>query len=139
MEGISIATAQFENRSGDKKYNLAVIERLARKASREGINAIAFHECSVTGYTFARNLSQEQLLELAEFIPEGESISRLAGIAKKHEIVLLAGLFEKDREENVFNTYVCVDKNGLIAKSRKLHPFINPLIRPGDRDRKSVV
>jgi len=28
---------------------------------------------------------------------------------------------------------VCVDKNGLVAKYRKLHPFINPHITPGDR------
>jgi predicted amidohydrolase len=27
---------------------------------------------------------------------------------------------------------VCVDKNGLIAKYRKLHPFINPHLTPGD-------
>jgi hypothetical protein len=30
---------------------------------------IAFHECSITGYTFARNLSRSQMLELAELIP----------------------------------------------------------------------
>ncbi len=132
MNGFRIATAQFENRSGDKDYNLAVIERLSRQASREGANAIAFHECSVTGYTFARRLSQEQLLELAEFIPDGESISRLTKIAKKNGLAVLAGLFEKDQEDKVFNAYVCVDKNGLIAKSRKLHPFINPFLTPGD-------
>jgi predicted amidohydrolase len=28
---------------------------------------------------------------------------------------------------------VCVDKNGLVAKFRKLHPFINPHLTPGDR------
>jgi predicted amidohydrolase len=27
---------------------------------------------------------------------------------------------------------VCVDKNGLVAKYRKLHPFINPNITPGN-------
>ena len=73
MDNIKISTAQFENKSGDKKYNLSIIEKLAKKASQEGSNVIAFHECSITGYTFARNLPKDQMLELAEYIPEEES------------------------------------------------------------------
>jgi predicted amidohydrolase len=132
MDNIKIATAQFENRSGDKTYNLSVIDRLSRQAAASGAAAIAFHECSVTGYTFARHLSQEQMLDLAEYIPEGESISALTAIAKKNDIAVLAGLFEKDKEGNLFKAYVCVDKRGLIAKFRKLHPFVNVHIRGGD-------
>jgi hypothetical protein len=33
MNPIKMATAQFENKSGDKAYNLSVIDELARKAS----------------------------------------------------------------------------------------------------------
>ena len=132
MDNLKISTAQFENRSGDKAYNLGVIEKLSQKASDEGSHVIAFHECSITGYTFARNLSKQQMLDLAEFIPEGESILRLAQIAKNNNIVVLAGLFEKDENDNLFKAYVCVDKNGLVAKFRKLHPFINPYLLPGD-------
>ena len=132
MDKIKVSTAQFENRSGDKNYNLSRIEALAEKASVLGSHVIAFHECSVTGYTFARHLSKEQLLDVAEVIPEGESIGKLIGIAKKNNIVILAGLFEKDKDEKLYKTYVCVDKNGLIAKFRKLHPFINPNLTPGD-------
>lgn len=129
---IKISTAQFENKSGDKKYNLAVIEKLAQQASAEGSDVIAFHECSITGYTFARNLSKEQLLDIAELIPEGESIKRLQQIAEKYNIVILAGLFEKDVDNNLFKAYVCVDQTGLKAKYRKLHPFINPHLTPGN-------
>ncbi|HRR16359.1 MAG TPA: nitrilase family protein [Bacteroidales bacterium] len=132
MKDLKIASAQFEHRSGDKKYNLSVIEKLSGKASGEGAEIIAFHECSVTGYTFARHLTKEQMLALAEIIPEGESISKLVDIAEKHNIIILAGLFEKDKNDNLYNSYVCVDKNGLIAKARKLHPFINPNLQPGD-------
>src|SRR6185369_3760012 len=133
MENIKISTGQFEHKSGDKNYNLAVIEKLSQQASGEGSNVIAFHECSLTGYTFARHLSKEQMLELAEFIPEGETITKLIKIAGKTGIIILAGLFEKDANDNLFKAYVCVDKNGLIAKYRKLHPFINPYLTPGDR------
>jgi len=132
MEKLKISTAQFENRSGDKAYNLGVIEKLSQKASDEGSNVIAFHECSITGYTFARHLSKQQMLDLAEFIPDGESVLRLTQIAKDNNIVVLAGLFEKDENDNLFKAYVCVDKCGLVAKFRKLHPFINSYLLPGD-------
>lgn len=132
MDKIRISTAQFENKSGDKAYNLDVIEKLSQKAAAEGSNVIAFHECSITGYTFARHLSKKQMLDLAEFIPEGESILRLRKIAKDYDIVVLAGLFEKDENDNLFKAYVCVDKDGLLAKFRKLHPFINPHLTAGD-------
>ena len=131
MENIKIATAQFENKSGDKNYNLSVIEKLAGNAAAAGADVIAFHECSVAGYSFARRLSKEQLVAIAECIPGG-TVETLTAIAAKHNIVVLAGLFEKDETEQVFKAYVCVDKNGLVAKYRKLHPFINPHITPGN-------
>jgi predicted amidohydrolase len=133
MNNISIATAQFEHHSADKAYNLGVIAELSARASRQGADVIAFHECSITGYTFARHLSREQMLDIAEQIPEGDSIQKLIHIAKENNIVVLAGLFEKDAEGSLFKAYICVDKNGLVAKFRKLHPFINPHITPGDQ------
>lgn len=132
MENIKISTAQFENRSGDKAYNLSIIEKLSQKAALEGSQVVAFHECSITGYTFARTLSKDQMLHLAEFIPDGESILKLIEIANKYNIAILAGLFEKDAENNLYKAYVCVNKNGLVAKYRKLHPFINPHLTPGN-------
>ena len=132
MESLKISSAQFEHKSGDKEYNLSVINTLAAKAASNGSKVIAFHECSITGYTFARKLSKEQMLDIAEFIPEGPSISRLVQIARQNNIVVLAGLFEKDKSDSLFKAYVCVDKNGLIARFRKLHPFINPYLTPGN-------
>ena len=132
MRSLKIATTQFENKSGDKEYNLDMIDRLSGQAAAEGAEVVAFHECSVTGYTFARYLDKEQMLEVAEYIPQGESIRKLTAIAKKHNITILAGLFEKDKDEKLYKAYVCVDKIGLVAKYRKLHPFINPHLTPGD-------
>jgi len=132
MNDIKIATAQFEHKSNDKDYNLSVIDNLSKQAAEQGAKMIAFHECSVSGYTFARHLSRSQMLELAELIPGGKSIEALTQLAKKNNIAILAGLFEKDKHDHLFKAYVCVDKNGLIAKHRKLHPFINPHLTPGD-------
>ena len=132
MKPLKITTAQFENKSGDKSYNLSVIQRLSEKAAQERSDVIAFHECSVTGYTFARNLSKKQMVDLSEHIPDGASTVRLKSIAEKYNITILAGLFEKDENDRLFKAYVCVDKNGLVAKHRKLHPFINSHISPGE-------
>lgn len=132
MNNIRISTAQFENKSGDKAFNLNIIANLAGEASQDGARAIAFHECSVTGYTFARHLSRQQMLDLAEYIPEGESVQHLREIAARYQIILLAGLFEKDQRDNIYKAYVAVGPDGMIAKHRKLHPFINPHITPGN-------
>jgi predicted amidohydrolase len=132
MKALKIATAQFENRSGDKEYNLEIIRKLAGQASENGADVVSFHECSITGYTFARNLTRSQMLDLAEFLPEGESISVLKRFASELGIVIMAGLFEKDATGNLYKAYVCVDKNGMIAKHRKLHPFINPYLTAGN-------
>src|SRR4051812_14890583 len=102
MNNFKVSTAQFENRSGDKNYNLNVIDALSAKAAAEGSDIIAFHECSITGYTFARNLSKQQMLDLAEVIPTGESILKLIAIAKKNNIAILAGLFEKDQDGKLY-------------------------------------
>jgi predicted amidohydrolase len=132
MQNLKIATAQFENSSGDKDHNLGIIRQLAERAAASGAQVIAFHECSITGYTFAMHFSRQQMLDLAEFIPDGPSVKKLTAIAKEFNIVILAGLFEKDAEGKIYKAQVCVDKNGLVAKYRKLHPFINKHLTPGN-------
>ena len=129
---LTIATAQFEHASGDKEVNLSVIDRLSAQAAQAGADVVAFHECSITGYTFARHLSKAQLTAHAELIPQGYSTQALIQLAQKHQIIILAGLFEQDDAGNLFKAYICVDGQGLIAKYRKLHPFINPHLQAGN-------
>jgi predicted amidohydrolase len=131
MNDIRIAAAQFENKNGDKNYNLSVIDELSRKAAEKGAQVICFHEQSVTGYTFLRDFTKEQLTGIAELIPSGESTLQLMKIAKKNNIVILAGILEKENDK-LFKAMVCVDGSGVKAKFRKLHTFINPHISPGN-------
>jgi predicted amidohydrolase len=131
MDNLKIATAQFEHKSSDKHHNLQIINELSAKAAKDGADVIAFHECSITGYSFALDFSYQEMLDLAEFIPDGQSIIKLTKIATEHNIGVLAGLFEKDADGKIYKAYVCVDKNGLVAKFRKLHPFINEHITAG--------
>lgn len=131
-QDLKIATTQFENKSGDKAYNLSVIDRMAKQAAAKGADVIAFHECSITGYTYATRLNKQEMLDVAEVIPLGDSIQKLVSIAEKYDIIILAGLFEKNENDELFKAYVCVDKSGLIGKYRKLHPFINKHLLPGN-------
>lgn len=132
MKNLKIATVQFEHKSLDKAYNLQVIDHFCEKASQKGADVVAFHECCISGYTIAKSLTAEKMLELAEHLPGGPSVEHLTRIARKHEITLLAGLFEKDKNNNLFNTYVCVNREGVVSSCRKLHPFINPHLSPGN-------
>jgi predicted amidohydrolase len=131
-EDLKIATAQFEARSGDKQFNLAAIDELAARAAQRGAAVVTFHECSISGYSFARRLSREQLWDLAEPIPAGASMAALIEIARRHGISILAGLFERGADGELYKAHVCVDGAGLKAKYRKIHPFINPHVRPGN-------
>ena len=130
MKNITIAAAQFEPRNGDKKYNLAIMEELTARAAELGADIISFHELSITAYTFLKDLDKGQIRKLAERVPDGESTGMLKEMSATYGITIMAGLVEIE-EESVYNTYVCVDSTGLIAKHRKLHPFISPYLSPG--------
>lgn len=131
MKQLKIGVAQFEPRDGDKAYNLSRIEALSAQAKARGAEVVSFHEMSITAYTFFKELSLEQVQALAEPVPDGPSVQKLIGIANALDIHLLAGLVEMD-EGQIYNTYVCVNGEGLVAKFRKLHPFISRYMSPGN-------
>jgi predicted amidohydrolase len=131
LRNLNIATVQFENASGDKSYNLAKIDHFCALAALKGAQVVSFHECSITGYTFARTLTRAQLFDLSETIPDGPSIRDLVSTARRHKVYVLAGLFERDADGRMYKAHVCVGSDGVIAKYRKLHPFINPHLTPG--------
>lgn len=132
MRKIRVGAAQFEARDGDKAYNLSVIERLARRAVEEGAELVSFHECSITGYTFLEKLTRQELEQLAEPVPGGPSIDALVEMASRLGASLAAGLIERD-DDRLYNCYVVVDAQGVVARHRKIHAFIHDAISCGDR------
>jgi len=131
VRDVRVGTAQFEHRDGDKQNNLARIDDLAGRAARQGAEIVSFHECSVTGYTFLRHLDRAALVRLAEPVPEGPSTAALIETARRHGVVIMAGLIEAEGDR-LYKTYVTVGPDGFITRFRKLHPFINRHILPGD-------
>ena len=131
MTSLRVATAQFEPADADRETNLNRIRALTRRAAVEGAEVVSFHECSLSGYSFVQMFSREQMLDLAEPVPDGPSVRALVDIARECGVTLLAGLFEREAGQ-VFNTYVCVDAGGMRARHRKLHTFVNPHLTPGN-------
>lgn len=133
MRAIRIAAAQFEHRNADKNHNLERIESLAREAARLDAEIVAFHECCITGYSFAQRLTRQELNELAEPIPGGPSTARLQQLSGRLGLAILAGLFERGDDGKLYNAYVCVDAGRYVTHFRKLHAFISPHLSSGDR------
>ncbi len=129
---MNVAVAQFQPKDGDKAYNLSVIRKLAEKAKTNGADVISFHEMSVTAYTFTKDLDLEQLTALAENIPNGKSTKDLIAISNDLNIPILAGQVEIS-DGKIYNTYICVTGDGVVAKYRKLHPFISKYMSAGDQ------
>ena len=131
MKDIRIAAAQFENRNGDKSYNLSRIRALTAQAVDRGAEIVSFHECCIPAYSFVQDFSKPKLAELAEPVPDGPSTQELIDISGECGVPVLAGLLELDGDE-IFNTYVCVNGDGLVAKFRKLHAFVNQHVSSGN-------
>lgn len=131
MRDIRIGAAQFEARDADKAYNLKRVAELTAQAMQQGAEVVSFHECCIPGYSFLMALTRNELVELAEAVPNGPSTQRLIEIAGDHGVPVLAGLLEID-EGRLYNTYVAVTPEGFVAKHRKLHAFISGFLSPGD-------
>ena len=134
MREIHVAVAQFEHRDNDKQFNLGRIRELTRTAADQGAELVSFHEACITGYSWVQPLSLQELLQVAEPVPNGSSVNELIKIAKEFGVVVMAGLFERSCD-SVFNTYVTVEPDGFVTKFSKLHPFVSPHLSPGNEYR----
>src|SRR5690625_6129366 len=70
-------------------------------------------------------------MRLAEEIPEGVTTQDLISLAGRYDIVVLAGVLEREGEK-IFNSYVAVDSEGVLSRFRKIHPFISSYMSPGN-------
>src|SRR5690242_2662259 len=111
MPVIRAAAVQFEHAPADKARNFGKIDSFVAKAAEARVRILAFPECCITGYWFIRNLSRQQLGELAEGVPEGPSTRKLIGLARSTGITIGAGLVERDGER-FYNTYVVALPDG---------------------------
>jgi predicted amidohydrolase len=53
-------------------------------------------------------------------------------LARRHDMVIGAGLVERDSSDRLYNSYVVAMPDGRFARHRKLHVFVNPHLTPGN-------
>ncbi len=89
------------------------------EAAKKGAQLVVLQELHTSLYFC---ITQETAnFELAESIP-GKTTTTLSQIAKEHQIVIVASLFEKRATGLYHNTAVVIESNGEIAgKYRKMH------------------
>ncbi|MBR91047.1 MAG: acyltransferase [Verrucomicrobiales bacterium] len=132
MNDLRAASIQFQHAPGDKPANLATIRDYASRAAAKGAQLVVFPEMCITGYWHLRDLPKENIEELAEPIPDGESARELVHLAREHNLTIGAGLIERGPDNRLFNTYLVALPDGRTARHRKLHTFINPHMDSGD-------
>lgn len=121
-ERIAIGLVQMNCRPGDKAANLERAEELlAQLAGRARIAALP--------ETFEIGYLPEQLesavFDLAEPVP-GPVTDRLAGLARKLDLAIVAGVAERDAEiaDLLYDTTVLLDRGGeLVGRYRKSHLY----------------
>ena len=122
--------------TADPAANLAKTLALAEKAAKKGAQIICTQELFRSQY-FCQSEDHGHF-KLAEPIP-GPSTAAFQKLAKKHQVVVIASLFEKRASGLYHNTAAIIDADGaLLGIYRKMHIPDDPLFyekfyfTPGD-------
>jgi predicted amidohydrolase len=99
---------------GEPERVLNAIDGWCEQVVKAGAELVLFPELVVHGHCTPNTW------DIAEPVPDGPSVRRLMEIARKHRLIVCAGMSEKERDI-VFNTQVLVGPGGYIGKQRKLH------------------
>ena len=114
MRTTRVAAVSMNGFLGEPEKVLRGIDSWCERAAAEKAELVLFPELVVHGHCTPNSW------ELAESVPDGPSVATLIQIAKRHRLVLCAGMSEKERDI-VYNTQVLVGPEGYIGKQRKLH------------------
>ncbi len=131
MNSIKAAAVQFTHAAGDKAANMGTIRAFVKEATVQQVDLLVFPEMCVTGYWHVRNLSQEEILALAEPVPDGPTSQELIALATDRAMTIGAGLIERADDGSIYNTYIVAMPDGRTARHRKIHCFINECMASG--------
>lgn len=106
----------------DLNANLSRAEKFLKEAAKKEAKLVVLPELFDTGYNF---YSKEELEEIAQQVPDGETTQFLIEQAREHEMFIIAGTAEKDGKGRIYNSAVIVGPIGwgYIGKYRKIHLF----------------
>jgi predicted amidohydrolase len=110
---LKVGLAQIRILPGDKKANVAAILEAVGKAARARCDVLVLPECALAGW----------LSPAARFAAEpvpGPLTRKLAALARRHRMAIVAGLEERDGER-IYNAAVFLDEEGrLLLRHRKV-------------------
>jgi len=115
MKDIRIAVVIFNSPVGRVQQNLDRMLPWIEKAKKQGAALVCFPELNVTGYS-----TDPVIKEYAEPIP-GPISRQLEQTARDTEIVILAGMAEKDETGRIFASQLVTGPRGIAGVYRKLH------------------
>jgi N-carbamoylputrescine amidase len=115
MKDIRIAAVIFNSAVGQVQRNLDKMLPWIEKAKAQGADLICFPELNVSGYS-----TDPAIRESAESIP-GPISQHLEHMARTHQMVILAGMAEKDSNGRLFASHLVVTPTGIAGIYRKLH------------------
>ena len=115
MQDIRIAAAIFNSIVNQPQNNLERMVPLVKKARQQGANLICFPELNVTGYS-----TRTPIEDCAEPVP-GPISRRLQQMAYESQIVILAGMAEKDKSGRIYASHLVVTPQEIPGIYRKVH------------------
>jgi 5-aminopentanamidase len=122
-----VGVLQFPPVLGEVEHNLRHIERVLTDVQ---LDLVVLPELCTTGY----QLTRQQARALAEPFPGGATALRLARLAAREDLLLVAGVVEDAAGDKPFNSAVLIGPEGHLATYRKSHLFADELdlFAPGD-------
>jgi N-carbamoylputrescine amidase len=129
MKDLRIAAAIFSSPGPEIRQNMERMEGMIQAARSQGARLICFPEMNITGYN-----SKPDIQAAAEEIP-GTISGRLKATAEQEEMVILAGMVEKDTKGRFFVSHLVVRPDGLVEMYRKIHipPAEKAVFSPGNQ------
>jgi len=124
---MKVGLYQFAPVFGEVKTNL---DRVASQIESIDCDLLVLPEFAMTGYQF---ITKDEVVSLAEPVPNGPTTRRLSDLARSRNMYLVAGLPER-RGNQLFNSAVLVGPQGFLGVYRKTHLFFEESLffSPGD-------
>src|SRR3990172_516685 len=116
-EAFLLCASSFNSALGDPASNLERIGEEAAHAAKAGARLLVTAENSVCGHA-----PGPELKRAAEPL-RGKSMEALTALARKHGLLISAGIAEESPSPDgwPYNTQVLVGPEGLLGKQRKVH------------------
>jgi predicted amidohydrolase len=113
--------------------NFARLEAYVREAVRRRAQLVIAPEAILDGYVCGTDptVTRERMFTVAQRVPDGPYLRRVARLCRELQIYLVFGFLEKAGDD-LFNSCALFDPKGdILAKYSKVHPANESFITPG--------